>query len=586
MSDEKRKELEVLAQLVHERKIDRRRLIQAAAALGLTSAAAGVVSFDPRSAAAQGATKGIVTVSQEQQQTWTKNFNPFLNEGTSRWPTQAGIYEPMIIYSFGNGQIVPWLATEYAFNEDNTKLTFTLRDGVTWSDGQPLTAKDAAFTFNLFKQFPALQSQSSTNAAWGETGYLSDVSATDDKTVVFTFSRVYTPALYDLGQQCIVPEHIWKDVSDPVTFTNEEPVGTGPLTVISKFEAQVWQIEKNPTYWQEGKPYIQGLRMPSYPGNDQANLATINGENDWAGNFIPDIEKTFVSKDPEHYHYWFPATGATVHLYANTSRKPFDDVNVRKAISMAIDRAQIVKIAMYDYTHPADATGLSDAFAALKDQAAVDAGTWTTRDVAKANELLDAAGLTKDGDTRYLPDGTPMKYDINVVSGWSDWVSSCQIMAQNLKEIGIDATVKPYDFSAWFDRVQKGDFDLSIGWSSQGATVVNFFRGVMSSEVLKPVGELAAENWHRYSNPDADKLLADFVKTSNPDEQKSIAGQLQTLYSDNAPAIPLFPGPQWGESNTKRFEGFPDKDNPYSVLSTYQYPERLLIITTIKPVAS
>src|SRR5690349_7957802 len=95
MSDERIKELDVLAQLVQERKIDRRRLIQAAAALGLTSTAAGAVAFDSRSAAAQGAATGIVTVSQEQQQTWTKNFNPFLNEGQSRWPTQAGIYEPM-----------------------------------------------------------------------------------------------------------------------------------------------------------------------------------------------------------------------------------------------------------------------------------------------------------------------------------------------------------------------------------------------------------------------------------------------------------------------------------------------------------
>ena len=66
-----------------------------------------------------------------------------------------------------------------------------------------------------------------------------------------------------------------------------------------------------------------------------------------------------------------------------------------------------------------------------------------------------------------LPDGTRDEYDINVVSGWSDWVSACQIMAQNLEEIGIKATVQTYDFSAWFDRVQKGDFDLSIGWSSR-----------------------------------------------------------------------------------------------------------------------
>ena len=223
------------------------------------------------------------------------------------------------------------------------------------------------------------------------------VSAPDDFTVEIKFKTVYTLALYDLANQYIVPEHIWKDIADPVTFTNDNPVGTGPFTEVTRFEDQIYVVEKNPYYWQEGKPYFQGLRYPAYPGNDQANLALVNGELDWAGNFVPDIEKTYVSKDAENFHYYFTG-GDTILLYLNPALKPFDNPEVRKAISMGIDRKMVVNVAMFDYIAPSDATGLSEQYQTWKDPKAVEAGTWTNYDVQKANEMLDAAGLKKGAD--------------------------------------------------------------------------------------------------------------------------------------------------------------------------------------------
>jgi peptide/nickel transport system substrate-binding protein len=382
-----------------------------------------------------------------------------------------------------------------------------------------------------------------------------------------------------------VPEHIWKDVADPVKFANENPVASGPFTEITRFENQVFQVEKNPNYWQPGKPYIQGFRQPAYPGNDQANLATINGENDYAANFIPDIQKTYVSKDPDNYGYWFPPTGATVMLYLNTTRAPFDNADVRKAISMSRDRNQIVQVAMYAYTKPADVTGLSDAYPSYKVADPSKLGTWTNQDVDAANAALDAAGLTKGSDGIRMADGKKMTYEINVVTGWTDWVSSCQIMAQNLKAIGIEATVKPYDFSVWLDRVQKGDFDMSIGWSSGGATPYEYYRDQMSERSIKPLGEAAGANWQRYSSPAADELLNKFAATSDAAEQKTIAEQLQQTFADEAPAVPLFPGPSWYEYNTTRFTDFPTEENPYAVGSFFNQgtPEQLIVMTTIKP---
>ncbi|MDP9365355.1 MAG: ABC transporter substrate-binding protein [Chloroflexota bacterium] len=587
-----KEELDVLAEQLAKRQIDRRQLMQRAAALGVSASALGsVAAARPAAAQDQGATGqagGVMTVSQEQQATWVRNFNPFNSENSgARWPTHAGIYEPLVVYNTAKGEIVPWLATGYQFSDDNMTLTFTIREGVQWSDGEPFTARDVAFTHNMFREHEGegLVSTSGATAAWGETGYLSDVQAPDDRTVVFTFNRAFTPAIYDLGQQPIVPEHIWRDVADPVKFANENPVATGPFTEVAVFQNQIWELHRNPNYWQEGKPFIQGMRFPAYPGNDQANLATINGENDWAGNFIPDIEETYVAKDPEHFHYWFPSTGATVQLYLNTTKPPFDDPNVRKAVSMAINRDQIVTVAMYDYTHPSDATGLSDAYEQWRSEQALQAGTWVNQDVDQANQLLDAAGLTRGGGgTRALPDGTPLQFDLNVVSGWTDWVSSVQIISQNLEEIGIAASVKTYDFNAWSERVQKGEFDMSIGWSSGGAVPFYFYRDSMSQRTVEPVGTVSGVNWHRFGSEQATQLLDQFANTSDPAQQQEIAKQLQMVYVEQAPAIPLFPGPQWGEFNTTRFTGFPDETNPYALLSTYQFPDRLILMTTVRPV--
>ena len=570
--------------------MDRRQLLYRAlaggAAAGAAAAGLRTSGLSAMSARAQDVPQDqLVTISQEQQQTWIKNFNPFLSNDVVRWPTVAGIYEPLLIHNAINGETIPWLATAWEFSADSLALTFTIREGVTWSDGTPMTAADVAFTFQRLKDTPELTG-STGGARAVLDNYIDAIDAPNATQVTFTFSEAYTPGLWDIGEQMIAPQHIFESVTDLVTFTNETPVATGPFTEIPVFEAQYWELHKNPNYWQEGKPYIQGMRFPAYPSNDAANLATLNGENDWTANFIPDVEATYVAKDPENFNYWFPSTGEDVMLYVNTTKAPFDDANVRKALSMAIDREQIVEIAMYDYTHPADSTGLSDAFESWKNPEAVTAGAVNvTRDVAAANALLDAAGLTMDGDVRKTADGTELVYDINVVSGWSDWVQAVQIIAQNFEEIGIRATVQTYDFAAWIELVQQGEFDISIGWSSGGPTPFNFYRGSMSSQTENPVGQMSNENWHRFVSPEADAILSEFAKASVPEVQKDLAGQLQVLFVEQFPAIPLFPGPQWGEYNEARFTDFPNAENPYSILSTYALVERLLPMTTIKPKA-
>jgi peptide/nickel transport system substrate-binding protein len=582
----------------HFGKLSRRAVLKHAAAAGISASTlsilAGSGGLSPAAVAAapsylQADSAGLVTVSDEQQATWTRQFNPLITG--SRTFTTQGIYESLAVFNTINGELVPWLATDWAWSEDNLTLTVNLREGVLWSDGEAFDADDVVFTFQSFIDnaglsngggvivAPLLASVSAGAAASASPASDASPVAAGGHTVTFVFKEVNTVALFDILGQVIVPQHVFSTVDDLVTFTNENPVGTGPFANVGRFEAQIWELHKNENYWQVEKVGINGLRFPAFADNDAAQLAMLNGDVDWAGNFVPDIENVYVAKDPENFNYWFPSTGATVHLFLNTTIAPFDNVDVRKAISQAINRDQIVSIAMYDYTHPADTTGLSDAFPAWKNDSIGQAG-WTTFDVDAANAALDAAGLAKDGDVRKTADGTAMEYELNVVTGWSDWVQSCDIIAQNLGEVGIKVTVRPYDFSAWLTNVNNGDFTMSIGWTSGGATPYNFYRGLMSSATWNEIGVTSAENWHRFKLEAADEALAAFAATSDQAEQVELMNTLQQLYSDNAPAVPLFPGPQWGEFSTRNFDGFPNEENPYTILSPYA-AERGIVLTTL-----
>jgi len=521
---------------------------------------------------------GVLTVSVEQESAWVRNFNPLTSAAVPRWPTWAGIYEPLYVWSGVRGEHVPWLATGHTWSDGGRRLRVELRRGVRWSDGRPFGARDVAFTFELLRRFPALDRR-------GQWTHLTAVRATDDGSVDFTFDRPYLPGLEDVVAQLIVPEHAWRDVADPVGYANEHPVATGPFTEVRVFERQIYELGRNPDYWQPGLPRIDALRFPAYPSNERANLALVFDEVDWAGNFVPAIDRVFVARAPADHAYWFPLTAPTVFLYANTRRPPFDDPRVRKALSMAIDRELLVEVALFRYARAADASALSDAYPGWRDPVAA-AASWTHHDLAAAAALLDAAGhrLGEDGRRR-LPDGSPWRYEVMVVSGWSDWVRAAQVIARGLRELGIDATVRTYDYGAWSQRVQEGRFDLTLGWTLEGPTPYTLFRWLMSTETVKPEGTSSFSNWHRYGSPEADRLLRAFEREPELAARHALAAELQRTFAAEAPAIPLYFAPSWAAYNTRRFTGFPSAANPTADPSPnkFEYGETLLVLTTLAP---
>jgi peptide/nickel transport system substrate-binding protein len=522
---------------------------------------------------------GVLNVSVEQASAWVRNFNPLL-VGTARWPTRGGIYEPLAIWNAVAGKWVPWLATSQRWSADHLRLTFTLRDGVSWSDGTPFTATDVAFTFNLLKQKRALD-------ASGVWDFLAAVRAVDARTVVMSLARPYVPGLVELAQQPIVPAHIWQNVADPLAFANPDPVGTGPFTEVRVFRNQVWELGKNRRYWQAGVPRIEALRMVAYPSNDQANLALVEGEVDWAGNFVPDIERTFIARDRQTRGYWYPAVGSMVFLYPNTERPPLDDVRVRKALSLAIDRERVVAIGMYGYTHPADGTGLSELYASWRDGAVASDG-WVQHDPRRAARLLDGAGWMLGRDGVRHKAGQRLAFALDVVSGWSDWVRAAEVIARDLSAVGVAVELRAYEWGAWFQRLQSGAYELSLacpglGFSFDAPTPYYAYRWILDGRAARANGELLPTNWNRYGDARADAILAELETSDEPTHQHALMSELEQRFAATAPALPMFANPLWGAFNTRRFVGFPTAQDPYAKLSPHSEPENLIVLTQLAP---
>ena len=130
----------------------------------------------------------------------------------------------------------------------------------------------------------------------------------NDHRVRFELTEANSNAPYEIVKVPIVPEHIWKNVKDPSTFLNKNPVGSGPFTEIDTFTSQLYIQCRNPNYWDSKNLDVDCLRVPQIANNDQFLGKVVNGELDWTSSFIPDIDRTYAASNPNH-HYWYPPSG-------------------------------------------------------------------------------------------------------------------------------------------------------------------------------------------------------------------------------------------------------------------------------------
>ncbi|TMB83775.1 MAG: ABC transporter substrate-binding protein, partial [Chloroflexi bacterium] len=502
-----------------------------------------------------------------------RNFNPYNPSVISGTP--GLIYETLLYFNRLDGSVKPWLASSYERSSDATSITFHLRKGVVWSDGQPFTSDDVVFTLGLLKKYSAMDLSSITP-------FIKTVSAPDANTVQVTLDKPFYPLLWYLGGQTyILPKHVWSSVKgDGSQYADPNPVGTGPYLVKS-FTPQLVVLSKNPKFWQPGKPEVTELKIPSFNSNTSAELALQKGQIDWTNLYIPNIQKTYINLDPQHNHYWFPASDI-VMLFMPLSKYPFNLLPVRQAISSAIDRSKLDSLGESGYEPPAHPTGL---LPYNKDYMAPEyADLKFTQDPAKSEQLLQGAGFTKGSDGIYADkNGKKLSFNLNVVSGYTDWITDCQLMATELKAVGIKVNVNVIAFDAYYNALQNGTYDMALLWTNPGPTPYYLYDALLRSTNSAPIGQPASSNYERWNDPNTDALLNQYATSTDPTVQKQAIIGLEKIMVEQMPSIPLMDEPYWYQYNTSKFVGWPDQQHPFAAPGTATYPDIEYVVLNLHP---
>ncbi len=492
------------------------------------------------------------------------NFNPYSPNALAGG---ANMFESLYIINDYSCEEVPWLAESYEWRDEQT-LVFTVREGVTWHDGEAFGPDDVAFTFNLLGEYPALDTS-------GTRTYLESVTA-EGNEVIFVFSEVAIPEFFRMAEVKIVPEHLWSAVEDPLSFVNETPVGTGPF-VYDNFNGEQLTAVRYPDYWQADLIRVEQLtwRKAGEGQTDQLRLA--EGEYDWNSMYVPNVEQVYVAQDPENNHYWY-AQGASIGLGMNLTQAPFNDPAFRQGIAWAIDRDKVIQNAQLGYVTQASQTGLKLPGQSDWLNTEIENEGYLGLDLDRARQILTDAGYTWDGDTMLGADGNPIEFRFMVPAGYADWIQASQIVQESLQELGITVNLETPEASIHDQDRLAGNFDTFFQVHGGGCNMwANYFDNFHST-MTAPVGENAITNFIRYENPDYDALCDQLRVSGDPDEQLSIVQQLQEIFYNDMPVVDIWYGAHWFQYRTEKAEGWPNADDPYA-----QQTDPLLVLTNLVP---
>lgn len=521
-----------------------------------------------------GPTQGAaLTIAKPDGAIATESNNPWIGDSSAlKLGYVNAIYEPVGIVNVVNpsDEVRPWLASEIGWSDDYTSVTLTTREGVTWNDGEPLTAEDIAYSYQILVDTPELDT-----AALGVTDVV-----TDGAQVTVSFATPMFAKQDKVLHRFVVPKHVWEEVSDPTTETNPDPVGTGPYTLTS-FSTESVQLDARDDYW-GGDLAVPTLYYVSYNDNSALTTALANGDADWAQAFLPNVQQAFVGEDPEHNVYWAPAGLGIDAMFVNTTKKPFDDLAFRQAVNMVIDREQHQQIAREDgvpllssvtgLPTPAGDPFISDEY--VGEEYAVD--------VDGAKQILTDAGYTYDGDTLVGPDGEPVTFTLSVPQGWNDYVTGISLVSESVRSIGVKALVDTPDSDSWWAAKGTGDFDAILHWTETGATPYDIYSDTMDARWLKPVGEAADYNFGRFDSPEATAALDAYLAATTDEDRATAIATAQKIFVDEVPVMPIGTRPFITEFNTRNYVGWPSDDDPYVNADPTQ-PTAVLILTQLKP---
>ena len=483
----------------------------------------------------------------------TQNFNPFAGSSPINGMGATGlVYEPLLQFDLANPSQKPydWLATSYTWSNGGKTITFAIRQGVKWNNGTPFTPADVVFTFNLLKN----------NTGMNLDGLpITSVSASGNN-VTLSFSSSQYANLMNIAGTAILPEAIWSKVGNPTSYTDPNPVGTGPY-MLSSFTPQGYTLKANPNYWNSSAVKVPKVYFPGYASNTGALSALYSNQIDWTGNFIPGLQQQFVDTSPSTHHYW-EAPGASNALDPNLNVWPTNQLPVRQAISAAINRSLIASEGEAGLEAPVlNSTGLTlPTFAAWSAPVASMTNSATAQP-ATAESILEKAGYTKNSSGYFEKGGKVVALTIIDPAAYTDYAADDSLVAQELKAAGIDATFDGIAVTAWTSDVADGDFQLTMHWGQGGISPYEMYAYWLNSGDLAASG--ATGDYSRLNDPAIDADLATLSSAETVAQQTTALVPLEQFVASDLPVIPTISSSDWFEYNSQHYTGWPTQANPY-----------------------
>jgi peptide/nickel transport system substrate-binding protein len=522
--------------------------------------------------------RSTLTMESSQESVLPDNFNPFDSTSAANGVgATALIYETLLKFDIADPlqPAYEFLATNYVWGNAGRSITFTIRRGVKWSNGSRLTPADVAFTYNMLVRYP--DTNSNAVPVTGAT-----VSGDD---VMISFSSPQYTNLQNIGSVYIVPRSIWGALNgDPSRYADTHPIGSGPYVLAAFGRTVGVTLAANQRYWGGpwnpggGAPAVKQVDFPLLDSNS-AVLSTLEDNTlDWAGNFLYGLGP--FKRGAGHATWFAPVN--TNSLEPNERSWPLNQLAVRQAVSLAIDRNAISKIGEGGLEPPvSNASGLVlPNFQSLLASAVRGDTLSPTADPLGADSVLSAAGYTLRGGW-YALNGRTIDITITDPSDYIDYAADDKLIVSELAAAHIKAHFDGLSDTQWYADLADGKYgSATCRWSYSVVVPYGMYENWLDSRLDTPTN--ASGDFEGLDNQTVDSELSALAG------QTTIAGQLSDLapiekfVATDLPVIPTVYGVVFDEYNTAKFSGWPTPHNEYESGSP-NAPTDEVIVLHLKP---
>ena len=520
------------------------------------------------------------------------SFNPYIPNGeTGQYGIQQVGRECLMYANFLTGEITPWLATGYTYNDDFSECTLSLDPKAHWNDGEPFGADDVVYSAQLLLDHPEL------NGASDVIRDIASAEAVDEHTVLFKLTepsaRFHYRFVAGISSDSfrVMPKHVWES-QDPGSFKNNPPVYTGPYKLVEASSSKLYYLwQKDPEYWNKDvlDPKPEYFLVRQTAGTDAAVQEYLAGNLDVAHTGLDYLNQQVLEQQVEATtRFDFPdPCPRGVFFNVESPSGLFATPEGRTAFNHLIDRDTIASTIWQPPSRAAKMPWADyDAWAAWATTEILDKYDFTY-DLEKAGQLFDAMGATLDGDVRKL-NGEPILLTcITPVPTTGLEYQIAQNIANSAAEVGIDMQVKAMPGSAFGDAFAMGEYDLTSHWLCGMQFDPNQLYTQFTSQYYAPVGTRVNQGGDgartRLQSSELDEVVAELQGADPTDESvRPTFDKALDIYMQQLPATPLIQTIYPLLFSDQVWTGWPTPDNPYTIPAPW-WNHFLFAIGNIQP---